>query len=127
MRLLLDTHALIWWSGDREQLAADVVAEIQAADAVFVSPVSVYEMELKYQIGKLPGVAHLLPILPGYLREMGFEELPLTIRQTSLAGQLPLHHRDPFDRMLVAQSLTEDLRLVSSEVLFESYGVRRLW
>ena len=69
----------------------------------------------------------LLPILASYLGEMMFHELPLTLRQTSLAGQLPLHHRDPFDRMLIAQSLVEDLTIVSNEDLFDSYGVRRLW
>lgn len=127
MRLLLDTHALIWWSGDREQLSAAVVAEIEAATAVFVSPVSVYEMELKFQLGKLPGVANLLPILPSYMNEMMFQELPLTIRQASLAGQLPLRHRDPFDRMLAAQATAEVLTIVSSDDVFDSFGVRRLW
>lgn len=127
MKILLDTHALIWWSGDRERLAAEVIEDIERATSVFVSPISAYEMELKFQLGKLPGVAHLLPILTQYMREMMFHELPLTLRQTSLAGQLPLHHRDPFDRMLIAQAIAEDLTIVSNEELFDSYGVRRLW
>ncbi len=127
MRLLLDTHALIWFSGERDRLADTVVDTIEQAEAVFVSPASVYEMELKFALGKLPGVANLLPILPRYMRDMSFSELPLTIAHARLSGQLPLHHRDPFDRMLIAQAQIEDLMLVSNEQLFESFGVRRLW
>lgn len=94
---------------------------------VFVSPVSVYEMELKFLQGRLPGVANLLPILPEYLRQMMFSELPLTMRHTRYAGQLPLVHRDPFDRMLAAQGITEDIALVSQDEVFDQFGVRRLW
>ena len=127
MRLLLDTHALIWWSGDRERLSPDTIRDIERADTVFVSPVSAYEMELKFQNGKLPGVAALLPILVTYLRQMSFTVLPIELHHTSLAGKMPLRHRDPFDRILIAQATLEDLTLVSNEELFESYGVRRRW
>jgi PIN domain nuclease of toxin-antitoxin system len=127
LRLLLDTHALIWWSGDRERLAPDTIKEIEDAEAVFVSPVSAYEMELKFQNGKLPGVAALLPILASYLRQMSFTVLPVDLHHASLAGKMPLKHRDPFDRILIAQATLENLTIVSNEELFEDYGVRRLW
>lgn len=127
MRLLLDTHALIWWAGEPAQLGRAARDAIDDADEVRVSAVSVYEMSLKHALGKLPGVADLLPDLRGFMVAQQFRELPLSIAHADLAGRLPLDHRDPFDRMIVAQALSEDLTLVSNEDLFDRYGVRRLW
>lgn len=97
------------------------------ASDVRVSAVSIYEMRLKDGLGKLPSARSLLADLDGYFREQGFATLDLSARHADLAGRLPLHHRDPFDRMLIAQSLLEDLPILSNEDVFDSFGVRRLW
>ena len=105
MRLLLDTHALIWWLAGDPSLSASARAAIAELDnEVFVSAASAWEIATKYRIGKLPQAQH---------------------GQT--AGSLPGPHRDPFDRMLIAQAMLADLVLVSSEAVFDRYGVRRLW
>lgn len=128
MRVLLDTHALIWWSEADPRLGSDARRMLEGtATAVLVSAVSIYEMRLKDALGRLPSAGSLLADLDGYFREQGFTTLDLSARHADLAGRLPLHHRDPFDRMLVAQSLLDDLPILSNEDVFDSFGVRRLW
>lgn len=127
MSLLLDTHAVIWWATDPGKLPLSTYQRIDAEPQVLVSAVSAYEMTFKLALGKLPVVARLLIDLPGYLAAQSFEPLPVTLAHAETAGRLPLHHRDPFDRLLIAQALVDDLTLVSNEALFDRYGVRRLW
>ena len=127
MRLLLDTHTIIWWAGDLEQIAETTRRAIMEADDVLVSPVSAYEMTLKHYLGKLPGVVDLLNDLRLYLDDQRFSVLPISLAHAEFAGRLPMTHRDPFDRLLIAQAQVEDLVLVSNEALFDRFGVRRLW
>lgn len=128
MRALLDTHALIWWAENDPRLGAEAKDLLKDPDAtLLVSAVSVYEMRLKDNLGKLPSAQMLLADLDGYFAEQGFGLIDLSIRQADLAGRLPLHHRDPFDRMLIAQALLEGIPILSNERLFEDFGVRRLW
>lgn len=127
MRLLLDTHVLIWWSGDLEQISDRTRATILDADEVLVSPVSAYEMALKHQLGRLPGVADLLSDLSGYLSAQAFSVLPIGLAHAELAGRLPVVHRDPFDRLIAAQAQIEQVALVSGDTVFDAFGVRRLW
>ena len=93
----------------------------------FVSAASAWEIATKYRIGKLEDVGRLAQDLPGVMEGQGFEELPITVDDGVRAGMLPGYHRDPFDRMLIAQALARNLVLVSGEALFDRYGVRRLW
>jgi PIN domain nuclease of toxin-antitoxin system len=128
VRLLLDTHVLIWWLAGDPMLSANAQAAIaDPANEVLVSAVSAWEVATKYRIGKLPQAAALAADMPSVLTGQGFVELPITVRHAQAAGSLPGPHRDPFDRMLIAQAALADLVLVSNEAVFDRYGVRRLW
>jgi PIN domain nuclease of toxin-antitoxin system len=128
LRLLLDTHALIWWFLDDPKMTPAARAAIGSEEAeVFVSAVSGYEIVSKFTRGKLPQVAFLAANLDGMLAAEGFGTLPLSLPHATLAGSLPLHHRDPFDRLLIAQAVVEELVLVSNERAFDQAGVSRLW
>jgi PIN domain nuclease of toxin-antitoxin system len=125
--LLLDTHALLWWLAGDPQLSNRARSAIERARVVHVSAVSTWEIAIKTQLGKLPGGELLLAELPATLEAQGFQELTIGARDAHMAGLLPRHHRDPFDRMLVAQSLRLGLPLVSNDPLFGPYGVSLVW
>jgi PIN domain nuclease of toxin-antitoxin system len=128
VRLLLDTHVLIWWLAGDAMLSANAQAAIaDPANEVLVSAASAWEIATEYRIGKLPQAAALAADMPSVLTGQGFVELPITVRHAQAAGSLPGPHRDPFDRMLIAQAALADLVLVSNEAVFDRYGVRRLW
>ena len=126
--LLLDTHALLWWLDGDEALppaARDAIGERDRA--VHVSAASAWEITTKHRLGKLPGAAAVAADVSGVLAAQGFEALPISLRDAEEAGRLPGPHRDPFDRMLIAQALARGWALVSNERAFDAYGVRRLW
>jgi PIN domain nuclease of toxin-antitoxin system len=127
LNLLLDTHALIWFATDLNHFDPDTLQAIYDADRVLVSPVSAYEMTVKITLGKLPVARRLLSDLSGYLERQRFNILPLSLAHAEAAGRLPLDHRDPFDRLLAAQALSDDLTLVSSDTALDRFGVKRLW
>jgi len=124
--LLLDTHALIWWFMGDDRLSAPANAAVtDEAQKVFVSAASLWEIATKSRLGKLPGMAAVA--LEAEVAAQGFAPLPITLRHGQMAGALPGDHRDPFDRMLIAQAMAEGLALVSNETAFDFYGVRRVW
>ncbi len=128
MRLLLDTHAFLWWlAGDNALSAAARKAIGDENNTIYVSAASAWEIATKYRIGKLPGVASIVGNLGGTIADQGFADLPISLQHGQVAGTLPGTHRDPFDRILVAQALLEKLTLVSNEQPFDAYGVSRLW
>lgn len=128
MRLLLDTHALIWWLSGDERLSLRAREAIQTTeDAVLVSAVSAMEVSTKFRLGKLPQAGLLAQDFEAIIQSQGFAELPITIRHGRIAGTLQVAHKDPFDRLLIAQSLAEDVPLVSNEVVFDDFGVTRIW
>lgn len=98
-----------------------------ADNSVLVSAVSAFEIATKHGIGKLPEGAQLASSFDALVEGQGFERLPITTADGARAGSLPLHHRDPFDRILIAQALGGDFTIVSNEKLFDEYGVNRLW
>lgn len=120
MRLLLDTQALLWWLFELPFLGPIARAEIASpASEVSVSAVSAVEISIKQGTGKLAAPEDLV----AQLSTNGFTELPLTARHGLAAGRLPPHHRDPFDRMLIAQARAEGLTLVTSDRLIRNYDV----
>lgn len=127
MRLLLDTHTFLWWLAGDRALPEQVRDEIAKAQFVYVSAASVWEIATKYRIGKLPGAAAIVGDLSRVIASEEFTELPIGIRHAEVAGLLPGPHRDPFDRMLIAQATVDDLMLVSNEEIFDAYGAQRLW
>ena len=128
MRILLDTHALIWWLSDSRRLPQSVRDAISdASNEKLVSAATAWEIATKFRIGRLPEASVLAEDIAGALAEQGFEELPVTVEDGSRAGALPGHHRDPFDRMLIAQALARNLTIATGDTLFDRYGIRRLW
>ena len=128
MRILLDTHALLWWlDGDRRlsQRVRRLVADDDTM--VLVSAASVWEICTKFRLGKLPGAATVAADVKGCLDSQGFVPLAITVDHAQRAGSLPGPHRDPFDRVLIAQSQAEDLPLVTVDPVFGLYGVKVIW
>ncbi len=128
MRLLLDTHTLIWWLTEDSSLPASARKLIGSrSHAVFVSAVSAWEIATKVRLGRLSVATDLARDFSGYLAHERFESLPITVDHGIRAGSLPGSHKDPFDRMLVAQAQSENLSIVSNDGLLDGYGVRRIW
>ncbi|MSP48499.1 MAG: type II toxin-antitoxin system VapC family toxin [Alphaproteobacteria bacterium] len=128
MRLLLDTHAFLWWLEGNPALSRTARTAMGESDnTVFVSAVTAWEIATKIRLGRLPLAELLADDISGYLDAQGFVEMPVRIIHGQRAGALPDLHRDPFDRMLIAQSLIEGCSLVSNERLFDRYGVERFW
>jgi PIN domain nuclease of toxin-antitoxin system len=128
VQLLLDTHALLWWLAGDEALSAPARAAIaDESNAVFVSAASLWEITTKNRRGKLAVAPAIISDISGAVADQGFIGLPISLRHGQLAGDLPGPHRDPFDRMLVAQAILDNLVLLSNERPFDAYGVGRLW
>lgn len=128
MRLLIDTHVLLWWLADDPALPPSARKYLAGPrNTIFVSSASTWEIATKFRIGKLLGAADLLSDFSGYLVRERFENLPITIDHAVRAGLLPGPHKDPFDRMLVAQAMAENLDFVSNDSVFDGYSVRRIW
>lgn len=126
--LLLDTHALLWWLDGDERLSREARSAMSdTSNVVLVSAASAWEITTKHRLGKLPGAADVARDVVACVEAQGFQELPITLRDAERAGRLSGPHRDPFDRMLVAQALRADIELISNERVFDSFGVRRLW
>jgi PIN domain nuclease of toxin-antitoxin system len=128
VRLLLDTHALLWWLAGDSQLSTTARAAIEDEDnPIYVSAASAWEVATKHRIGKLPQAGPLATDFALQVSRQGFIGLDITLEHGQRAGGLPGPHRDPFDRMLVAQAQAENLALVSNEQIFDQYGVVRVW
>lgn len=127
MRLLLDTHTLLWWVSAETSLSNRARAQIAIAEDVLVSAASAWEMAIKAGLGRLPSAVDLLNDFEGELAKDGFRSLEITAAHGIRAGLLPGPHKDPFDRMLIAQAQAENLAIVSNDRVFDRYGVRRVW
>lgn len=127
MTLLLDTHTFVWWLAGDTKLSKRARAAIQTAEDVFVSAASAWEIATKHRLGKLPGVAPFVGDIAGAIAGQEFTPLAVTVVHAQRAGALASTHRDPFDRMLIAQAGADGLVLVSNETVFDTFGVTRLW
>jgi PIN domain nuclease of toxin-antitoxin system len=121
VNLLLDTHVLIWWDEGRGLSSAGLRA-IETADSVYVSAASAWEVAIKIGLGRLRPSR----TVEEAAEESGFLELPITFRHAQRVAGLPAHHRDPFDRLLIAQAEVEGLTLVTRDPVFERYAVERI-
>ena len=122
MSLLLDTHIVLWWLSDDPTLAADIKDRLDHEPDVYVSAATIWEVAIKQSIGKLPKPDDL----PERVRDSGFRHLNITSDHGIAAGRLPLIHRDPFDRMLIAQAKTENLTLVTRDAEIAKYDLEIL-
>ena len=125
---LLDTHAFLWWLTDSARLSSVAFGLIaEEANDISVSAASAWEIATKYRLGKLPKAEVAAFDIPGTIARQGFEQLSVTVADAEHAGRLPGPHRDPFDRMLIAQALRRDLAIVSIDAALDPYGVKRIW
>ena len=128
MRLLIDTHALLWWLSDDPSLSdAARKAMAETSNVLLVSAASAWEIATKVRLGRLPGAEELAADFQGFMLREGFTTLDITADHGIRAGLLPGPHKDPFDRMLISQAQAENVPIVSNERTFETYGVRRVW
>jgi PIN domain nuclease of toxin-antitoxin system len=120
MKLLLDTHVLLWWLTGSKQLSPRARALIvEPENVVFVSAATIWELRIKQALGQVTLPASFAHVLEAE----SFEALPITARHAHAVGDLPMHHRDPFDRLLVAQATIEGLSLTTHDVELERYDV----
>jgi PIN domain nuclease of toxin-antitoxin system len=127
MRILLDTQCWLWWIVCPERLgetARGLIAD--ARNSIYLSAASTWEIAIKYGIGKLSLPETPMRFIPARLKRDAITALPVTIAHTLRVADLPLHHRDPFDRMIIAQSSEEDIPVMTADIQFAAYDVERL-
>ncbi|WP_204151588.1 type II toxin-antitoxin system VapC family toxin [Leptolyngbya sp. CCY15150] len=124
--LLLDTHAFIWLTENDLKLSDVLRTTIDTADLVYLSIASLWEMAIKLQLGKL-SLQQDYEMIGAALEDSDILILPISFDDTVYVRNLPLHHRDPFDRILIAQSISNSLAIVSADTVFDAYPVRRVW
>ncbi|MGH9754676.1 MAG: type II toxin-antitoxin system VapC family toxin [Blastocatellia bacterium] len=128
MKLLLDTHTLLWFVLGDAQLSATARRLIEdAANTKFISPTVYWEIAIKISIGKYALNEPYEAFMDHAIHQNGFLILPIELRHAALLTNMPFHHRDPFDRLVIAQALVEGLAIVSADAAFDAYSVQRLW
>jgi PIN domain nuclease of toxin-antitoxin system len=128
LRLLLDTHAFYWW--DRGDPALSVLAQTAIADSQnekYVSAITAWELIAKFRSGKQPEFAGIAADVAAVVAAHGFIQLPITIGHAQVASDLPSHHKDPMDRLLIGQAIAGDMTIVTADRIFASYSVKLLW
>ena len=127
MKLLLDTHIFLWWADHPEKLSQAALSALQdEANELILSVASVWEMQIKIQLGKLKLSLPPKDLIKNQQETNALNVLPVTLAQVLALDALPFHHKDPFDRLLMAQSIEEDLTLVSADSQFTAYSVKLL-
>ena len=126
MAVLLDTHTFLWWCEDSEELSPKAREAIKSNDC-YVSMASFWEIAIKLSLSKLRLPTAIERYLPEQMSLNGFDTLDISFRQTMGTASLPWKHRDPFDRLLAAQSLEEKIAIVSRDSVFDAYGLKRIW
>lgn len=128
MTLLLDTHAFVWWLTKPKRLSGKAHDAISnPANTILASAAAAWELAIKTSIGKLDLPDDVAQYVPDRIASNGFEALPASVDHAVRVASLPHHHRDPFDRLLVAQALAEDIQLVSVDPLVRRYEARIFW
>jgi PIN domain nuclease of toxin-antitoxin system len=128
MKLLFDTHAFIWWDSNPSRLSPQVLAACQdRANSLILSVVSVWELQIKSQLGKLKLNLPLATLTERQIETNGIQVLPVSLPHVLALESMPLHHKDPFDRLLVAQAIVEDAVLVTRDSAFAGYSAKLFW
>jgi PIN domain nuclease of toxin-antitoxin system len=127
VKILLDTHVLVWWFDDSSKLSRQASAILaNKRNSLLLSAAVAWELAIKANLGKINGL-DIITELSAQVAQEGFTELPINIAQAVRAGLLPKHHRDPFDRLLVAQAQDLNVPILSADKLLDRYDVKRLW
>ena len=128
MQLLLDTHTFLWWVDDAPELSRRARSAIaDPRNECLLSLASCWEMVIKTGLGRLKLGASIERFIPEQLAANGFRQLAIEFRHVARVARLVFHHRDPFDRLLAAQAIEEGMAIVSADLVFRKYGIRRIW
>ncbi|MBO1051921.1 MAG: type II toxin-antitoxin system VapC family toxin [Dolichospermum sp. DET73] len=128
MRILIDTHVFIWWTSDSQKLSLTVYNLLTSPKTqVILSVVSIWEMQIKLSLGKLELKTALPELVEDEVKQNRIELLPLDLSHIYALSNLPNYHRDPFDRLLIAQAKSEELVIISIDEKFDGYDIERLW
>jgi PIN domain nuclease of toxin-antitoxin system len=128
MRYLLDTHAFLWWLFDDPKLSSISQSIIRdPANIISISSASAWEIATKYRLGKLPEAGEVATDIVGWIQRACFESMAITTEHAQLAGSWQVNHRDPFDRMLAAQSKLESSVLVTVDKAFDLFEIEKIW
>jgi PIN domain nuclease of toxin-antitoxin system len=128
VRLIIDTQVLIWWTNDVSNISnrvQDIIFDLD--NELWFSLASIWEMQIKISLGKLDLPRPLPDIITTQIQENQIKILPIELSHVYTIGQLPLHHRDPFDRLIIAQSMTEKMPIASIDKAFDAYSIERIW
>jgi len=128
MKLLLDSHVLIWWASSSEKLSQNIYNLINDTNnTLLFSIASVWQMQIKFQLGKLNLNSSLPTLIDNQQRVNNLQILPIDLTHIYALNNLPSHHKDPFDRLLIAQAIVEKMPIVSIDEVFDNYPIKRLW
>jgi PIN domain nuclease of toxin-antitoxin system len=127
MKILLDTHTFLWFVNDSVQLSLEAKSLLESEVDLYLSIASLWEIAIKVRTGKMTLPKPFDEYLPQQIQLNEIEVLPIDLRHLSVITTLPLHHRDPFDRLLIAQAMVEQAMIVSADVAFDQYGINRSW
>ena len=128
MDLLFDTHSFIWWADEPARLSHGALRAFEDENSrLFLSDVSIWEMQIKVQLGKIKLRLPIKELIDSQQRDNQVEILSITTEHILELDNLPFHHKDPFDRLLIAQSIAEDFTIVTTDAEFGDYAVKRLW
>jgi PIN domain nuclease of toxin-antitoxin system len=124
--MLIDTHVLLWFLNNESRLPTSIRQRIENTEFVFVSIASIWEIAIKVNVGKLTLLSPLETIQINMIA-LNIQELPISFEDTKCYVNLPLYHRDPFDRILIAQAMNHSLAIVSADTAFDAYSIQRVW
>ena len=127
MRLLLDTHTFLWFVDDNPRLSSNAKALLESDNDLLLSTASLWEIAIKLSIGKLSLLQSFAPFVRQQLSINAIDILQIDTAHLDIVSTLPFHHRDPFDRLLVAQAMIEQLPIISADIAFDGYSIKRLW
>jgi len=128
MKLLLDSHAFIWWDSEPDKLSPTALAACRdRANTLFLSIASVWEIQIKIQLGKLKFKIPFPEVINDHRKANNIEMLSITLPHIFALQNLPMHHKDPFDRLLIAQATVENFTMISNDPTFTQYPVKLLW
>jgi PIN domain nuclease of toxin-antitoxin system len=127
MKLLIDTHTFLWFITDSSQLSKDALDLLESDADLLFSTASLWEIAIKVSIGKLTLPMPYRLFITRQLKANRIDKLPIRLPHLTTVASLPLHHRDPFDRMLIAQAIVENFPVVSGDSAFDAYAIKRLW
>jgi PIN domain nuclease of toxin-antitoxin system len=127
MKILIDTHAFLWFVNGSSQLSTDAKSLLESEVDLLLSVASLWEIAIKTSLGKLtlPGVYG--QFIPQQILQNEIEVLPISVEHLTVIATLAFHHRDPFDRLLIAQAMVEQVSIVSIDAVFDSYSIDRIW